>query len=338
MKRYWLMLIAISMLFTSCFDDDFFQHENTYQGNLDALWEIIDERYCYLDYKGIDWLSIKQEYDAKLSTVNNSVELFDLFAEMLDNLKDGHVNLTSSFDRSRYWKWYTDYPANYSSSIIFGKDSKYLGEKYRIAGGFRYGTIDSGKIGYMYYGDFSAAFSNTNVDRIFSAFTECEALIIDVRNNGGGSLSYSEGLASYFFTKEKVTGYIRHKAGKGHSDFSDFKEMRTPSNKLLKWNGRPVAVLTNRMSYSATNDFVNRMKNAPNTIIVGDKTGGGGGLPMSSELPIGWSIRFSAAPMYDINKMDTEFGIDPDYKVDMNPADMTSDAIIEKAIEELRKM
>ena len=338
MKRIYLPLILISAIFTSCFDSEHIQFENTYQGNLDALWQIIDERYCYLDYKNINWDSIKVEYDAKLSAVNGDIEFFDLLASMLSHLEDGHVNLTSSFDVSRYWKWYTDYQSNFNSSIIFGGDSKYLGENFRRAGGFRYGKIVEGKIGYMYYGDFSTGFSTSNIRNIFSAFVTCDALIIDMRNNGGGSLGYSETLASYFFPKEKVTGYMRHKRGKGHSDFSDYVEIKTPSDKNTQWGDRPVAVLSNRLSYSATNDFVNRMMNLDNVIIVGDKTGGGGGMPMSSELPNGWAIRFSASPMYDVNKQDTELGINPDYKQNMDENDKESDAIIEKAIEELKKM
>lgn len=326
MKKYIFILI-IPVIFSSCFEDEV-QFDDSYEGNFDALWHIVDTRYCYLDYKNINWDSIRTVYKPRLAYVNDKYELFDLFAEMLAELKDGHVNLTSEFDRSRYWKWYTDYPSNFSSSIIYS--DRYLGDKYRSAGGFRYKAIADGKVGYMYYSDFSSSFSTANINSILGQFKDCEALIIDVRNNGGGSLGYSETLASYFFDEAKTTGYMRHKTGDGHSDFSDFTKIVTPANK--KWN-KPVAVLTNRMSYSATNDFVNRMKHASNTIIVGDNTGGGGGMPISSELPIGWTIRFSASPMYDTDKNHTEWGIAPDEKVDMDTSDTQSDAIIEKAIE-----
>jgi C-terminal processing protease CtpA/Prc len=88
------------------------------------------------------------------------------------------------------------------------------------------------------------------------------------------------------------------------------------------------------MAYSATNDFVCRMKESPMGIIVGDKTGGGGGLPLSSELPNGWLIRFSSSPMYDSQMQSTEFGIDPDYPVALSATDQANgiDTIIEKAI------
>ena len=94
-----------------------------------------------------------------------------------------------------------------------------------------------------------------------------------------------------------------------------------------------------RDRYSATNDFVNSMNQFPNVTIVGDKTGGGSGLPFSSEIPNGWSIRFSASPMFDPNMNQLEFGIDPDVKVDMKSEDMQrgKDTIIETACEILKK-
>ena len=131
---------------------------------------------------------------------------------------------------------------------------------------------------------------------------------------------------------------MQHKTGDGHTDFSKPQEIKTAAHKDLQWQ-RPVAVLTNRMSYSATNAFVVRMKMAPNVTIVGDKTGGGGGLPFSSEIPNGWMVRFSASPMFDAQMQHTEWGIDPDIKVDLNPVDNENgyDTIIEKAIDILTK-
>ena len=71
----------------------------------------------------------------------------------------------------------------------------------------------------------------------------------------------------------------------------------------------------------------------PNVKIVGDHTGGGSGMPMSSSLPNGWSVRFSACPMYDKDKQQTEFGIDPDYNVQLTDEDTMKgiDTIIETA-------
>ena len=335
MKKIHILILTFITTLNACINEPE-TPKNTYEYNFEALWKIIDTRYCYLHYKNINWDSIQTAYKARLDTNMTEFAFFDLLGNMLTELKDGHVNLYSNFNRSRYWKWFSDYPANFSSAIVFS--DRYLGDGYYVAGGMQYAKISGDSIGYIYYGDFSNKFSDSNISYIFKYFSECKALIIDVRNNGGGYLDLSEKLASYFFEQEMITGYIQHKTGNGHNEFSEMKELKTPAHKTIRWK-RPVAVLTNRMSYSATNSFVSRMKLIPNAIIVGDKTGGGGGLPMSSEIPNGWMVRFSSVPMYDVNKEHIEWGIDPQIKVDMSPEDINRnvDTIIEEAVTELKK-
>ena len=130
---------------------------------------------------------------------------------------------------------------------------------------------------------------------------------------------------------------MSNKPGPGHNDFPTPKAVwLNPSLDRFRWQKQAVG-LTNRRSFSATNDFVNRMKILPKVTIIGDKTGGGSGLPFSSELPNGWSVRFSASPMYDADMQHLEFGIDPDIKVNMSSEDMQRnvDTIIEAAREYL---
>ena len=73
------------------------------------------------------------------------------------------------------------------------------------------------------------------------------------------------------------------------------------------------------------------MRYADKATIVGGKSGGGGGMPMSYELPCGWTVRFSSVRMYDADKQDIEQGIDPDVLVNITSTD--KDDIIEQAIE-----
>jgi len=333
MQKY-LVIFLLAIFSFSCIEDPDIQPNNL-GGNFKALWEIIDTRYCYLDYKNIDWDSIYIVYHSQLSYTKNEYELFDLLGKMLDELKDGHVNLYSSFNVSRYWNWFTDYPKNFNDSLIY--TDRYLGENYRIAGGMHYEIINNGDIGYIYFGDFEKEFTDTNIAYIFNYFSHCKGIILDVRNNGGGYLSGAEQLASYFFKEKTLTGYISHKTGPGHSDFSEPVKIYTTPHKNLRWL-RPVVILTNRMSYSATNDFVNRMKLAPYALIVGDKTGGGGGLPLSSEIPNGWMIRFSASPLFNSKMEHIEDGINPDVPKNMTKIDEMNgyDSIIEEAIRRIK--
>ena len=65
-------------------------------------------------------------------------------------------------------------------------------------------------------------------------------------------------------------------------------------------------------------------------------------MPFTSELPNGWSVRFSAAPIYDADRQLTEFGVQPTdgCKTDIADADRQRgvDTIIERAFEALTDM
>jgi hypothetical protein len=317
--------LIFSLVFSTCMEIE--EYENNARGNFEALWKIMDEHYCFFEYKEIDWNRIHSEYERRINDNMSPESLFMLLNEMLGELKDGHVNLVSPFDVGRYWKWFEDYPDNYKQELI----DHLLGSDYRIAGGIRYKILED-NTGYFRYADFSSAMGDGNLDYIMDKFGICSGIIIDVRDNGGGLLTNSDKLASRFFNEKTLVGYIRHKTGKAHNDFSEPHPKYIEPSTRLRYQ-KPVVVLVNRKCYSATNDFVNAMRLAPNVTILGDKTGGGSGLPFSSELPNGWSVRFSACPMYDAGMQQIEFGIEPDVPVYLTTQDVQNnlDTLIEAA-------
>ena len=333
--RHLLILLALTLTFHACITEEI--SENTPKGNFQALWEIIDTKYCFLDYKqneyGLDWKQVYQTYSNRLTDDMGNKALFQVLSEMLKELRDGHVNLVAYHETSQYREWYDNYPTNFVDTI----QRIYLGKDYVTAAGIKYSILED-NIGYIYYGSFSSGIGESNLDEILNELSICDGLIIDVRNNGGGLLSLSDRLASRFTNEKVLTGYMSYKTGPGHNDFSQPEPIYVePATNRVRWQ-KAVAVLTNRRSYSSTNDFVGKMKQMPKSIIVGDKTGGGSGLPFSSELPNGWSVRFSASPMYDPDMNHLEFGINPDIKIDMTLEDMQKgkDTIIEAAREILK--
>ena len=254
-------------------------------------------------------------------------QLFEVLCDMLAELRDGHVNLSSSYDYGRYWTWQEAYPKNYSDSL----ERKYLGTDYKISSGLQYKVLDD-NIGYIRYESFTNPIGEGNLDDVLSYFALCQGIIIDIRNNGGGDLTNAEKLAARFVQEKTLVGYMQHKTGKGHQDFSGMEPQYLEPSSNIRWH-KPVCVLTNRSVFSAANEFTSMMHALPNVKIVGDHTGGGSGMPMSSSLPNGWSVRFSACPMYDKDKQQTEFGIDPDYNVQLTDEDTMKgiDTIIETA-------
>ena len=319
------------LLLASCVNEEEFA--NTTDGNFEALWKIMDEHYCFFTLKenelGVNWDEVHNRYSKQVTKSLASRQLFEIMTNMLGELRDGHVNISASFDYGRNWSWEEDYPTNLSDTLL----RRYLGTDYHIASGMQYRILDD-NIGYLRCSTFESAFGEGNLDEILYYFMPCRALIIDIRSNGGGMLTSAEALASRFIGNEDVlVGYMQHKTGKGHDDFSAMEEqwLRQPDKKRMRWH-KPVAVLTNRGVYSAANEFTKYMR-ACNATIIGDKTGGGAGMPFSSELPNGWAIRFSACPMYDVSRQSTEQGIEPDISVQLTDDDFYRgrDTIIERA-------
>lgn len=323
------MLLALTAVLTSCVDEEEF--DDTPQGNFEALWKIIDERYCFFEYKqqeyGLDWNEVYDKYRVRINDNMTDDQLFEVMSDMLAELRDGHVNLSRASDFARYWSWQEDYPANVSDTLL----RRYLGTDYKIAAGLQYRVLDD-NIGYVRYESFSDGIGEGNLDEVINRLMLCQGLIIDIRGNGGGELTNAEKLAARFTNEPVLVGYMQHKTGTGHNDFSAMEEQWLQPSANMRWQKR-VCVLTNRGVYSTANEFVKYMKALPGATIVGDRTGGGAGLPFSNMLPNGWAVRFSACPMYDSEGQSTEFGIEPDYSVSLTDSDFSRgiDTIIELA-------
>lgn len=331
------LLGAVCLLFfcAACVNED--ELDNTPQGNFEALWKIMDEHYCFFEEKqqvlGVDWQQIHEKYRVRIDGKMTKAQLFEVLADMLSELRDGHVNLTAAHDFARNWSWYENYPANFSDTLL----RRYMGTDYKIASGLQYRIFDD-NIGYIRYESFSDGIGEGNLDEVLLHMALCQGIIVDIRSNGGGDLTNAELLAARFCQEKTLVGYLKHKTGAGHADFSSPEPHYLEPSSNLRWH-KPVCVLTNRHVFSAANEFAMYMQTLPGVLLVGDHTGGGGGLPFSASLPNGWVVRFSAVPTFNAQGQSIEFGIEPDYRVMMLEEDFAKgkDTMIEFARKLLAK-
>lgn len=330
-KGFWgVFFVLFLLLLTSCQKSDY-DYDDTPQGNLDALWTLIDQRYCFLSYKeeqlGFKWTDIHAKYSAKLGGEMSRVQLFEVLSQMLSELKDGHVNISTSLDLGRNWSWKEDFPENLNTELR----QRYLGSDYHIGSSLRY-TILPDNIAYVVCESFSSAIGDGNLSDMLTYLRLCDGMIIDIRGNGGGELTNAERLSRRFTNEKRLVGYTLHKTGTAHDDFSEPRAEYIEPSDGVRWQ-KPVVVLTNRSCYSAANIFVRNMREMPLVTIMGDRTGGGSGMPFTSELPIGWSVRFSAVVLLDARSEQTEFGIEPDVSsaLDDALAAQGTDSMIEQA-------
>ena len=336
MRHYLLLLLTIlGSALTSCVREETF--DDTPEGNFEALWQIIDEHYCFLDYKaeaiGLDWNEVHSRYRQRINPKMSKVQLQEVLTDMLAELRDGHVNLYTSADVSRYWAWHEDYPRQWSQELR----DRYLGTDYKIAAGIKYRILED-NIGLLVYESFASAVGEGNLDDVLFYLRSCDGLIIDVRGNTGGQLSMAELLSQRLTNERILVGYSQYKTGRGHNDFSAPQPEYIEPSKGVRWQKR-VVVLQNRECYSACNTFIRNVRACPNVTTLGDPSGGGSGMPFSSELPNGWAVRFSASPSFDKDMQHIEFGISPDIPCTLDSADVARgrDTLMERARSLLRK-
>lgn len=336
LKHYILPILAASLTLSACHEIE--EYDNNPRSNFEQLWSILDEHYCFFEQKGVDWDEVHAKYAPRVSNKMTREELFRVCADMLDELRDGHTNLSAPFETSYYKKWWSDYPQNYDARLV---EQYYFNFNYRTLGGITYGMLPQ-NVGYMYYSSFSYPVGDSAMDAVLAYCASADGLIIDVRNNGGGSLTNVESIVSRFISKRTLAGSICHKTGPGRDQFSEpYKYYYNPAPAGRVMWAKPVAVLCNRSTFSAANNFVSVMKSLPNVTIVGATTGGGSGIPFNSELNNGWGIRFSASPVRDPEGNLTEFGVEPTEgcAVDLDPVEALSgrDTMLDFAITLLTK-
>lgn len=129
-----------------------------------------------------------------------------------------------------------------------------------------------GNVGYLELrGFFPAEFGGETAASAMNFVAHTDALIIDLRRNGGGAPSMVALLCSYLFGPQPVhlnDLYFR-------PDDSTHQWWTLPYVPGKRFEGKPVYVLTSRGTFSAAEEFTYNLKNLKRATIVGETTGGG---------------------------------------------------------------
>jgi len=174
-----------------------------------------------------------------------------------------------------------------------------------------------GNVGYLEMrGFFPAEFGGETAAAALSFLANTDALIIDLRRNGGGSPSMVALVCSYLFGPQPVHLNDLY----SRPDDSTHQWWTLPHVPGKRYEGKPVYVLTSGATFSAAEEFAYNLKNLKRATIVGETTGGGahpGGVKKVGEhfgvfIPSGRAIN----PVSKTNWEGT--GVSPDLDV---PAD-----------------
>jgi Peptidase family S41/Tricorn protease C1 domain len=307
---------------------------NTPKDNFNFLYQTIKDKYSFLDFKKINWDSVKNKWEPQVKDTTRDGTLFRILDSMLYTLRDGHVNLYASFNISRNFEWYLNYPDNFDGQLL---ERNYLKNNYLITGAFSNRLLANNQVGYIRYSSFSNYVSDYALDLMVALYKDTKGIIIDVRNNGGGAVSNVKKIASRFTDKKFLAWKEAERNGSNINDFANIIDTYIEPDGPAQYT-KPIIILTNRRCYSATTLFVAAMLNLPNVKVIGDWTGGGGGIPSSTQLPNGWTLRYSSSITTTPSGFNIENGTPPTIKQDMLKSDEDKgiDSIIERALKELQ--
>jgi C-terminal processing protease CtpA/Prc len=207
-------------------------------------------------------------------------------------------------------------------------------------------TMLPGDVAYVKMDSFNDSKAADLFEAAFPEIAKAKALVIDVRENGGGNsdvgyrvlacLTDREFLGSKWETRDYRPVYRAW--GQRETRFHGPVRKVPPNGKLLFTN--PVVVLTSPRTYSAAEDFTVAFHGMKRGEIVGETTGGSTGQPLTFPLPGGGAAR--VCTKHDAFADGTEFvgtGVVPDVTVRPTVADLRAgrDTVLQAALRELKR-
>jgi retinol-binding protein 3 len=186
-------------------------------------------------------------------------------------------------------------------------------------------------IGYIKFDGFmDASFCGPTVNAAMSFIAHTDAIIFDIRQNGGGQPAMVTLIASYLF--DKPTHLIDIYNRKEDTTSQNWTLSYLPSQRLSK---QPVFVLTSKRTFSGAEEFAFDLKNQKRATIVGETTGGGAhpvsGHPVADYFTIGVPFAKSLDPVTKTNWEGT--GVEPDVKVPATDALTTAQKLAVEKIQ-----
>ena len=342
MKKINYFLIIL-ILFTSCKKMILGNEpENNPEAIFETIWKDLDEHYSLFEVRNTNWDSLKTIYQPQINANTNSAQLWNVITSMLEHLDDGHTVLYGANEEQYYITGdYINQQATleYSKSLVTSKYLEYRTE-LTTEEDFSYGKLKNKDIGYIYLGA-EGGDDASKIDEVIDVLKNHKAIILDLRQNDGGSDSYGERITGVFADHENLIYTVQTRNGKNHSDFDDktyHYSKKQGDEQFLK----PVIVLTDRSTMSAGEVMLLNLKTYNHVTQIGDTTAGDFSTISNRKfLPNGWSYHYSIQKFLLPNGQSLDgIGHIPNVYIRNTQVDISlqNDKVIEKAIDYLWTM
>jgi carboxyl-terminal processing protease len=288
--------------------------------NFDYLWSALDENYGIFSVKGVNWTAIRAVYRPRAQAATSCAAFFDVLAEMLGTLNDYHIFL---FDGARVAKsGAVDEADTATFELALVRRHYALELETDSASKISFGWLPD-SLGYIHLGAFEdPEVAEPVITRALTLLDHARGLIVDVRNNGGGSDATVKLFADRFADRKRLFMITRIRNGGSHDDFEPPRYWNIEPQGAHWYHGQ-VMLLTNRHSTSAAEDLALALRTLPTVTQIGETTSGVFSDIYTDTLPNGWQFAIPYARFTDhAGKSWEGIGITPNLRTRNDPLEV----------------
>jgi retinol-binding protein 3 len=247
-----------------------------------AIAKEFEERYVFPDVAAKVKEALEQEIEkGRYASISTGQELAKKLTQHLQELtKDKHVRVNCSTEKL---------PERKGTGGPSAEDMKQMRERMRLANAaFTKVERLGGNIGYIRLDGFMDP--EAGREPLLAAMTfvkNTDALILDLRYNGGGTPLMIRDLCSYFFSGDKPVhlNSMFFRRGNRKEEFWTNKDVPGP-----RYLDKPVYVLTSAFTFSGGEECAYNFQTQKRGTLVGETTGGGahpgGNIPVADHYTI----------------------------------------------------
>lgn len=279
LKNYACYLLVLSFWSTSLLAQETELNQTFKKETIQQLSELINAHYVFPDIAK----ETEEHLNDKLKTGGfdeyKTIEEFAkaLTTEVQSVNKDKHMRIRPNPP----YKAVENTPAR----LIEEKLNR-LGRSRNSNGGFNEVKKLEGNVGYLDLRGFAGPQLGIPLaDSYMKLLSKSDAIIVDLRKNGGGSPAMVQYLCSYFFDEKIHLNSLYWRRG---DRTEDFYTLDTVNGKKLP--DVPLFIMTSNYTFSGAEEFSYNMQTRKRATLVGETTGGGanpGGMfPINKELAV----------------------------------------------------
>jgi hypothetical protein len=300
-----------------------------------ALRKAIHDHYSYRDLREVDWQKRFEEFENQLENSRSAAQFARTTAQLLRSAADPHISiLVNGFTLGTRRDFGA--PANFNGRLLgtIVEDLREHNECVvtgRLEGGVPYLLIAT-------WGP-SAPSKLEPAFEFIARHTDANALVLDVRPNGGGDESLAQQIAGCFIDQPAVYSRNRYRDPAAPDGFGKVLDrVVRPNTERTAFKGR-VAVLMGPRNMSSNESFLLMMRQSPRCKLIGARSFGSSGNPRPHALGNGVTVLLpSWQDMLPDGALLEGRGIEPDVRVETDPGDFTQrDPVIDAALRELKK-